>query len=149
MNIFTRLFRSFVRGPIYVILFGLVFFGIGGGLTYKQYVYQQQAIPVEGEVIGHTEGCDDDGCTYHSVVRYVTQQGKTITYTSTYGSSPPAHDVGEIVTIYYTPDDPYDAAIKGEGIVFRIIFMAIGGIIMLVGFAFFIANFKQTYLIEE
>ena len=149
MNIFTRIFRSLMSVSFFIILLGLIFFGIGGGLTYKQFAFEKQAIPVQGEVIGYTEGCDDDGCTYNSVVQFMTIDGKPITYTSTYASSPPAHDVGETVTIYYAPNDPSDAAIKGEGIVFRIIFMVIGGIIMLVGLGIFIANFKQTYLIEE
>jgi len=41
-----------MSGPIYVILFGLIFFGIGGGLTYRQYTFEQQAIPVQGKVTG-------------------------------------------------------------------------------------------------
>ena len=149
MNIINRAFRSFMRGPIYVILFGLIFFGIGGGLTYRQYMFEQQAIPVQGKVTGHTMDCDDEGCSYKSVVSFITQDGKSISYTSTYSSNPPAHDVGEVVTIFYAPNNPNDAAITGEGIVFRIIFMGVGGIIILFGLGFFASNVKNSYLTEE
>lgn len=139
-----------MRGPIYVIIFGMIFFGIGGVLTYRQYAFKQQAIQVQGEVTGHTMGsCDEDGCSYKSVVSFETRDGKSISYTSTYSSSPPAYDVGETVTVFYSPENPEKAIIKGEGIVFRIIFMSVGGIIILFGLGFFALNLRNSFLTEK
>mgnify|MGYP006910699557 CR=1 FL=1 len=45
-----------MHGPIYVIIFGTIFFGIGGGLTYRQYAFTQQTTQAQGEVTGYTHG---------------------------------------------------------------------------------------------
>jgi hypothetical protein len=62
------------------------------------------------------------------------------TYYSTYYSGPPAYAVGQSVTVIYDPQNPGDASIKGEGNVFRIIFMTVGGIIMSIGIYWFMRN---------
>jgi hypothetical protein len=149
MNILKRAYQSLMRGPIFVIIFGLLFFGIGGGLMVTQYVFKQNAAQTQGVVTGHAMVCDDDGCTYKSVVSFSTSDGEPVSYTSSYSSSPPAHDVGEAVTIFYAPDDPLKANIKGEGIVLRVVFMVIGGVIFIFGLAFFASNIKNSYLAEE
>jgi len=139
-----------MHGPIYVIIFGMIFFGIGGGLTYRQFVFKQQAAQVQGEVTGYTMGnCDEDGCSYKPVVSFEIQDGKSISYTSTYSSSPPAYDVGEAVTVFYSPENPENAIIDGEGKVFRIIFMSVGGVIIFFGLIFFTANIRHSFLTEE
>jgi hypothetical protein len=139
-----------MHGPIYVFIFGMIFFGIGGGLTYRQIAFKQQAIPVQGEVTGHTMGnCDDDGCSYKSVVSFESLDGKSESYTTTFSSNPPAYDVGETVTVFYSPENPEKAVIDGEGKVFRIIFMSIGGVIILSGIGFFATNIKNSFLTEE
>ena len=149
MSILKRVFKSFMHGPIYVIIFGMIFFGIGGGLTYRQYAFKQQTTQVQGEVTGYTmDSCDDDGCSYKPVVSFETRDGKSISYTSSYSSSPPAYDVGETVTVYYSPENPEKAIINGEGKVFRIIFMSVGGAIILFGLGFFVANIRNSFLTE-
>jgi hypothetical protein len=149
MTFVKRIIKSFVRGPIFIILFGMIFFGIGGGLTYRQMVKQQNNIQVQGEVIAYTPNCDDDGCLYHSVVRYQTNQGIPITYMSSFSSSPPAHEIGETVTVFYSPDNPEDAFIKDEGVIFRTVFMLVGGVVILVGFISFSNNIRNSILSEE
>ena len=145
-----RMYTSFMHGPIFVVVFGMIFFGIGGGLTYQQYTFAKQSTQVQGEVTGYTMGsCDDDGCSYKSVVRFETLDGKTKSYTTRFSSNPPAYDVGETVTVFYSLENQGKAIIKGEGIVFRIIFMSIGGIIILFGVGFNVANVRNSYLIEE
>ena len=150
MSLIKKVYKSFIHGPIYVVAFGLIFFGIGGGLTLREYIFRQDALEAQGEVMGHTMGgCDGDGCSYRSVVRFDTQEGETVSYTSTYSSSPPSHDKGEIVTVFYSPGNPEKAMIKGEGIVFRIIFMIVGGAIMLVGMGVFVSILKDSLIAEE
>ena len=148
MNFFKRIWQSFMRGPVWVILFGLVFFGIGAGLTYRQFMIRQDALEVTGEVYKLNQSCDDDGCTYSPIVRFTTQDGKPVTYNSSFSSNPPAYDVGEQVIMYYQPDDPQRATIKGEGRVFSFIFAGVGGVVMIVGLAFFASNIKNSYLAE-
>ena len=149
MTFVKRIFKSFLRGPIYIILFGMIFFGIGGGLTYSQMVNQQNNIQVQGEVIAYTPNCDEEGCLYHSVVRYQTNEGIPMSYMSSFASSPPAHDIGEKVTVFYSPDNPEDAFIKGEGVIFRTVFMIVGGVVILVGFIFFSTNIRNSILSQE
>ena len=149
MTFIKRIIQSFLRGPIFVILFGMIFFGIGGGLTYRQMVVQQNSIQVQGEVIAYMPNCDDEGCTYHSVVNFQTRDGNPITHMSSFASSPPAHEIGETVTVFYAPDNPEDAFIKGEGIIFRTVFMIVGGVIILVGFIFFSFKIRYSILSEE
>ncbi len=64
MNFIKRVYKSFMAGPVYIIAFGLVFYGIGAGLTYKQSNYEREGLQAQGEVISLNESCDDEGCTY-------------------------------------------------------------------------------------
>ena len=145
MNWFQRVLTSFLHGPIYIILFGFVFFAIGAGLTYHQFSLQREGAQAQGEVIGLSDICDDEGCTYAPVVRFQVPGGSTVTFESNNSSSPPAYDIGEKVTVLYPTDKPGKAIIKGEGLAFRIIFMSIGGIIMLAGLVFFLKLVKEDF----
>lgn len=149
MSFFKRIYKSFTRGPIYLILFGLIFFGIGAGLTYRQRVLENQGSAAQGEVTNLVTSCDDDGCTYKPVVHFKTESGKDVSFTSTYSSSPPSYDIGETIQVIYSPENPEKAVIKGEGQVFRIIFMIVGGIVMTLGLGLFGSNIQDSYLQQE
>lgn len=150
MNNIRKIFKAFVHGPIYVILFGMIFFGIGGVMTYRQFTIQRQGLEAQGEVTGYTMGsCDDDGCTYKSNVRFETQNGQSVSFLTTFSSSPPAFDVGEKVTVYYLPDNLEKAFVKGEGKVFRIVFISIGGVIIAAGVFFFGKNIANSFWSDE
>lgn len=146
MNFLKRIYNSLMGGPFYMILFGLLFFGIGAGLTYHQRTLENQEAQTQGEVTGLIESCDDDGCTYKPVVRFQAQNGQTISFESTYSSSPPEYEIGESVTVIYSPETPEKAVIKGEGQVFRIIFMIVGGIVITIGLGIFMANVRNSFL---
>lgn len=148
MSTFKRFSNAIMRGPLYLILFGLVFFGIGAGLTYRQRALEGQGIQVQGEIIYLTESCDDDGCTYTPVVRFETQDGNSISFEGTYSSSPPAYDIGEIVTVIYSLTEPEKAAIKGEGQLFRVIFMIVGGVVITIGLLLFGSNIRDSFTNE-
>jgi len=149
MSFLKRIYKSFVGGPFYLVLFGLVFFGIGAGLTYRQQILENQSSQAIGEVIYLSESCDDDGCTYAPVVRFETKAGNTVSFESLYSSSPPAYHVGESVQVIYSPENPEKAVIKGEGMLFRIIFMIVGGIVVTVGLGIFGMNVSNSYLESE
>ena len=148
MDIVKRIIKSFLRGPIYLILFGLVFFGIGGGLIYRQIKFERQGVRIQGEVISLSTNCDSDGCSYSPIVYFKTRNGKAITFESDFSTSPPSYNVGEVVTVYYSPENPEEAIIKGEGNVFRIIFMSVGGIIIAIGLYIFGSNLGTSLLDE-
>jgi hypothetical protein len=150
MSTIRKIYQSFRNGPIFVVLFGLIFFGIGTALTYRQFAIREGAVEVPGVVRGHILGsCDDDGCSYHSMMDYQTLEGESRSYTTKFSSSPPAYDVGEQVTMFYQPDNPNEVTIKGEGGIFRIVFMSVGSAIMLGGLVFFGINFRNSLLAEE
>jgi len=136
-----------MRGPIYILLFGLIFYGIGFGLGYKQYSLERQGLQVQGKVVSFVQKCNDDGCSYAPIVRFQTQDGRSVSYESYFSSSPPAYDVGESVQVFYSPENPEKAAIKGEGQLFRIIFMLVGGVIIIFGLGMFGSNVKNSYLV--
>ncbi len=140
MNIFKRAWKSFLQGPVFIIPFGLIFFGIGAGLSYKYFNLQLHGQQAPGRVVALDESCDDSGCAYAPEVTFQTGDGIASTYYSTYYSGPPAYDVGQSVTVIYDPQNPQDAFIKGEGNVFRVIFMSVGGIITCFGIYWFVRN---------
>jgi len=145
MNYFKKLFKALMGGPIYLILFGLIFFGIGAGLTYRQRALEGQEGQIQGEVINLTQSCDEDGCSYKPVVRFETENGQTVSFEGTYSSSPPAYDIGESVTVIYSLSNPEKAVIKGEGQLFRVIFMIVGGLIIAIGLLIFGSNVKNSF----
>lgn len=144
MNLFTRIKQSLLGGPIILFFIGLIFFGVGGGMTYYQIVFRQDALQAPGEVISLSENCDDEGCAYSPVVRFTTREGETIYYDSTFSSNPPEYQIGEKVVIFYKSENPEKAIIAGEGGVLRFIFMGVGGLIILAGLIFFSFNLRNS-----
>jgi hypothetical protein len=149
MNLIRRVKQSLSGAPLILFWVGLIFLGVGGGLTYHQFIFKMDALQAPGEVVGLSESCDDDGCFYSPDVRFTTMGGETVFYHSTYGSNPPEYKVGEVVTIFYKSENPEKAIIAGEGGVFRIIFIGVGGIILLAGLILFGVNLYHSFLIKE
>lgn len=149
MKCFQRVKQSLSGAPLILFWVGLVFFGVGSGLTYHQFMFKMDALQASGEVTSLSESCDDDGCYYYPVVRFSTHTGESVSYQSSFGSYPPEYEVGEAVAIFYKPESPEKAIIAGEGGILRIVFMGIGGIILLAGMIFFGVNLYHSYLIEE
>ena len=145
MSLFQRILDSFLHGPIYVLLFGFIFFAISGGLIYHQYNLARTGVQAEGEVLSLASVCDDEGCTYAPVVRFQAEDGRTVTFESSYSASPPAYEVGEKVMVIYPTDKPEKAELKGAGAVFRYIFTGVGAIIILFGLVMFGKNLKDSY----
>ena len=137
MEFLKRTVNSFLHGPVYIIAFGLVFFGIGAGLSYSQHSFEREGAQAQGEVISLASRCDDDGCTYTPVVRFTTSSGRSVTFQTNYYSSPPAYHAGQSVTVIYSLENPEKAVIKGQGTLFRIIFMTVGGVVILAGLYWF------------
>jgi hypothetical protein len=51
--------------------------------------------------------------TYYPIVTFHTPEGKPYTFRSNFSSNPPSYEEGEEVEVYYLPDSPAKAEIKG------------------------------------
>jgi hypothetical protein len=128
-----HIFNRQLAVPLFLILFGLLFFAIGSGLTYRQRNLETQGMEAPGVVVALDESSGSDGSTYAPVVRFSTSNGQRVEFTTSYYSSPPDYEVGESVTVIYRPEQPEKAVIKGDGQLFHIIFMLVGGVVVAVG----------------
>ena len=149
MVFIKKVIQSFVGPPLFVLLSGLVLFGVGAGFTYQHNRIRQNGLMVEGQVIHLEKRCNDDGCTYRPVVEFNAQNGQNFTYTSSSSTNPPAYDVGEAVTIYYIQENPHEARIKGEGGVLRWIFIVTGAGAITAGFVMFAQVLRDRLITGE
>ena len=99
MDFIKKVMQSFIGPPMFVLLSGLVLFGVGAGFTYQYNRIRRNGLMTEGQVIRLDERCSDDGCTYRPVVEFRAQDGQIFTHTSSSSTNPPAFDVGETVLI--------------------------------------------------
>ena len=127
------IFNKQLIWPFMFLLFGLLFFAIGSGLTYRQRALEKQGIEAPGVVVALQENYDSDGSTYTPVVQFKTASGQNIEFSSSYSSSPPDYDVGEPVIVVYPSGQPENAIIKGDGQLLHVIFMLVGGVIVSIG----------------
>jgi hypothetical protein len=137
MDFIKKVMQSFIGPPMFVLLSGLVLFGVGAGFTYQYNRIRRNGLMIEGQVIRLDERCSDDDCTYRPVVEFRAQDGQIFTHTSSSSTNPPAFDVGETVHMYYMQENPHEARIKGEGGVLRWIFIMAGAGAVAAGFVMF------------
>ena len=142
------IFNRQLLGSLVFLLFGLLSFAIGSGMTIRQRTLERQGVETQGVVIDLQEHTDSDGSAYAPVVRFKTADGYTVEFVSNYSSNPPAHEVGQLVTVVYSPSDPSEAVIKGEGQVVHIVFMLAGGVFAAVGFYLVLSTFRNMTFIR-
>ena len=70
---------------------------------------------------------------YWPVVKFTTHENQAETYTSTVYSNPPAYSVGQVVDIYYDPENPHVATIGGQSDTIDLCIGGLGGFFLLVG----------------
>lgn len=110
--------RTIARIAWVFLLIGLGLLAGGGYAASRTVAFLGTAASVEGTVVELVESVsrDSDGHrsrTYRPTVEFQLGSGETRTFTSSMGSSPPAYDVGERVTVLYDPQDPGDARLQG------------------------------------
>lgn len=104
---------------ILVILFGLIFVGIGAFMLIKgNDLAKRCTASAEGTVVEiiTEDSTDDDGFTqytYYPVIQY-TVDGKTVSKKSSSGSNPSKYNVNDKVDILYDPNKVEDYIIKGD-----------------------------------
>jgi hypothetical protein len=100
------------------LLLGLGMLAGAGYAASRTAAFLRIAASAEGTVVALDESVstDSDGRrshTYRPVVEFTPASGAVRTFTSRTGSSPPAYDVGERVTVLYDPQDLGEARLKG------------------------------------
>ena len=104
---------------IFVILFGLIFIGVGVFMLIKgNNLAKRCTASAEGTVIEiiAEDSTDDDGFTtytYYPVIKY-TVEGKTVSKRSSSGSNPSKYNVNDKVGILYDPNKVEDYIIEGD-----------------------------------
>jgi len=99
-----------VAGLFAVVGLALLGGGIYNGLETRHDI--AVGVTAGGTVTDLVAGSDSDGDTvYYPHVRFVTESGDAIEFTSSIGASPPDFDVGETVSVLYDPALPGKARI--------------------------------------
>ncbi len=114
---------SIKKFTIYVCLAGAVFIVIATlwGMHVNNFI--KQSISVQGTVMSLVSSRSTSRTspgkptrpntyTYKPVVRFITQNGKTIVFTSKTGSNPAAYAEGETVEVLYPPSSPEKAQLS-------------------------------------
>ncbi|HEY2981571.1 MAG TPA: DUF3592 domain-containing protein [Anaerolineales bacterium] len=96
-------------------ILGVILLGVAGILYNMGNSFRSKAELTTGTVTGFSVSVDseDNSESYCPQVRFRTTGGQDVTYFSNFCSSPPAYDVGEKVELYYDPQNPESAQLKG------------------------------------
>lgn len=91
---------------------------LGALVDYAQTaIFLSRAKQTVGTVVGIFTSSDPDTNSrfYCPEISYTTVKGQTIRFDSNVCSAPSPYVVGDLVNLYYNPDDPYNAQIKSFG----------------------------------
>jgi hypothetical protein len=94
---------------------GLLFLTVAICSVQSTRTFLGQASTARGTVIDMVRRQSNDSDTYAPVVRFSTEMGETIEFTSSTSSNPPGYRTGESVEILYRPIAPRDARINDFG----------------------------------
>lgn len=98
------------------LLFNIIGLAVfGGGIWSFADTREFLALAKEtpGTVVELIASTDDDGTSYYPVVSFQDTSGTQQRVQTSMGSNPPAHDVGESVTVLFDPAKPQKMRIKG------------------------------------
>lgn len=87
---------------------GLVFTGVGVASFFDTRQFIARAEEATGRVIDNVHVGD----TYRAVVTFEPVAGAPMTFRTSAGSDPPAHEIGDLVRVLYDPADPSAARIS-------------------------------------
>jgi len=117
--------------------------------------FVDQATRAQGTVVDLVESRSDKSTTYRPVVRFVTEAGQQIEFTSSSGTNPPSYSVNESVTVLYLPAEPQDASLTGFFDLWGGVMITggLGGVFFLIGAGFFLYDSlrrrKEQFLIQH
>ena len=103
-----KLGGAFMLLPISAV----ILLGVSIWYTFSSFGFYYNGVETEATVVRlESSHSTDSGTTYSPVYRY-TVNGEQYEYESVNSSSPPSHQVGEVVTLLYDPDDPGRARVN-------------------------------------
>ncbi len=107
--------------------------GVVSARNTQTFIAESAAAP--GTVIDMVRRQSSDSDTYAPVVRFVTQRGEAIEFTSNSSSNPPSYGTGERVEVLYRPVAPHDARINAFGSLWAssLVLGALGSIFFAIG----------------
>jgi len=116
-------------------LFGLIFIGAGGALTYSTFNFMNNAMTTTGQVISVDSNSSDGGTTYKPTFAYVDNDGQQRQGTTFLSSSSYDFQVGSKMDILYDSRDFSAVRLTGwfNTWGFGILFMAAGVVPILIG----------------
>lgn len=84
----------------------VILVGLSLWYTYTSIMFYTTGIPVEATVVRLTSSHSSEGGTTYSPVFRYTVDGQEYEYESVNSSYPPSHEVGEVETLLYDPENP-------------------------------------------
>lgn len=101
----------FTKASLLFSAIGGVFIIVAIFVTISSFQFLQTATKTQGTVIDLIKNVDtdsdgDSSTTYSPVVSFTTSTGQKIEAKTSISSNPPSHEIGDSVSIYYSPKDP-------------------------------------------
>lgn len=135
-------------------LFSIVGLGLLVG-TYYVYKNTEDFLKssqlANGTVVELVSSTSDEGSTlYRPTIEFVTDEGKTIQFTSDVSSNPPTYKMGEVVEVYYQIDMPQRAKVNGFFSLWggHLIMGGIGFSLFMVGFSMVVTSTRKNKKIQ-
>lgn len=102
---------SIIKYTFAVVGIGML---LGAFFLYKNtQAFLQSAVTTNGTVTEVVRSRSNNSTTYRPVVKFKTESGQLIEFTSSTGSSPASYARGEVVEVLYEADAPSKAKING------------------------------------
>lgn len=123
------------------LLIGLLLLVVGAFSTWSTRNFIDDSVATEGTVVAFDRYRSDGDTLFRPVVVFMTEDGSSVEFTSSFGSSHQRKREGDTVAVLYRPDDPADAEIRefwtlwfGPIVLFGVgaLFSAIGAVVFFV-----------------
>lgn len=126
---------------LFLAAVGSFFAALGVWAAARLRRFRRTAVQVPGVVTAlraHSSSSGDSGVSviYRPVLRFTTMDGRIVETESSFGSNPPPARQGARVPVLYDPANPSDArltGVRGSGVLVCVAFIAVGGLVALIG----------------
>ncbi|MFF0575110.1 DUF3592 domain-containing protein [Streptosporangium saharense] len=128
--------------PLFGIVFGAVFTGIGIRVLTVGQRLRRHGTRVPGMVAGLRWSGGDDG-VYYPTLRFQTVQGSMVETESDLGSNPSPVRPSQQVTVVYDPERPQRARLDGAnggGVLHGVLFLIFGAVVLVASLIFAVSS---------